>query len=322
MRQKKGPVRNRRTGPTNTYATAKGNTTPAILQVQEVTPGQPETTVLAECPLCARADHASVTTEQFGTSVRTKMWCHGCGAEAEPHYAGAVAEELGIKLRELLDDPRHLEPFMYDGRQPVRKRVDPLPGRAALRRAAKTLWADAWRLGYYTETRGLTPATVRRYRLGFEGCYRLPVFERGRIVNLVDHRPWAKKPVKKYMAASGHPAAFYPDVPKRRSVLLVAGMMDSLIGRQNDLPTITSTAGAAVGNHLFAKLAGRRVAVLLDAGEEAAAATAVSKLRAAGAEEAWVVPLPLPAKDDVADWFVRHGRTREELLKLIVQARP
>ena len=320
--QKKGPARSRRTGPTNTYATAKGNTARAVVQVPEA-PDPPVTTTLAQCPLCARPDKATVTVTEYGSSRRTLMNCYACGQDWDT-YVEAVAEELGIKLAELLSDPlRHLKPFMYDGRQSwrERKRVVPLPDRAALRRATSTLWADASLLGYYTETRGLTPAIIRRYRVGLEGCYWLPVFERRKLVNVVHHRPWAKPPLKKYMAAEGHPAAFYPNVPTAGSLLLVAGMIDSLIGRQNDLPTLTSTAGAAVGNHLFAKLTDRKVAVLFDASEEAAAAKAVDKLRAVGAV-AWPVTLPLPPKDDVADWFVKHGRSRDELVELIVRARP
>jgi hypothetical protein len=232
-----------------------------------------------------------------------------------------MAEEFGIELRDLLGDPLpHLEPFRYDGRQPVRKKVDPLPDQATLRRAEKALWANAWFLGYFTETRGLTSSTIRRRRLALEGCYWLPVFRGRRLVNVVYHRPWAEPPLKKYMAAAGHPAAFYPNVLKTGPLLLVAGMMDSLIGRQNGLPTITSTAGAAVGNHLFPQLSGRRVPVLFDASEEAAADRAVAKLRAVGAV-AWQVVLPLPAKHDLADWFVVHGRSREELLELIREAR-
>jgi hypothetical protein len=98
-------------------------------------------------------------------------------------------------------------------------------------------------------------------------------------------------------------------------------MMDALLGRQSGLPTVTSTAGAAVGRALFERFADRRVAVVFDAGEESRAERVARELTVANARSAWVVPLPLPEGGDVADWFVKYGRSRDELIELIREAR-
>ena len=68
------------------------------------------------------------------------------------------------------------------------------------------------------------------------------------------------------------------------------------------VPAVTATTGSAFPEKLAGAFAGRPVAVCFDAGEEALAARAMEKLNAAGAT-AWVVPLPLPDKDDLGDWF-------------------
>src|SRR5205085_3355641 len=78
------------------------------------------------------------------------------------------------------------------------------------------------------------------------------------------------------------PAVLYPDVPPEGGLLLVAGEIDALTGRQNDLPTITTTCGQQLPDPLAQRLAGRKVFVMYDVGEEAAAARTVAKLRALG----------------------------------------
>lgn len=273
--------------------------------------------VLSECPVCgAGYGHGQLTISETG---RTLLNCFRCGNDCAPSYAHELASTLEVPLGELLRKPyEQLRPWIqpYSGPRRARAPVD-LPSKEAVGHACRTLQGDTWRLRYYTETRGLTLHTVRRYRLGLEGCYLLPVFEGGRIVNLVHHRPWARPPLKKYMGAAGHPAALYPNVPRRGPVLLVAGMIDALVARQCGLPAVTTTCGTALPAHLARRFRGKRVAVCYDAGEETSSARSVEKLLAAGASQAWVVSLPLPDKDDVADWFVKHGRTRADLLEEI-----
>jgi hypothetical protein len=276
------------------------------------------TLTLAECRVCgAGYGHATVTITDYG---RTLLNCYRCGAGFDS-YVDELAGELGITVGALLSDPlTHLAPWLDDGARATRRKAPaPLPDHRALRRACAALWADAGRLAYLTQDRGLHRSTVRRYRIGFDGCYTFPVFRHARTVNIVDHRPWSHP---RYVAARGHPAALYPNLPAGQAIVLVAGMMDALTGRQHDVPAVTTTCGTSLPEHLVARFNGRRVAVVFDAGEEDAAERAVHKLRAAGAASAWVVPLPLATGGDVNDWLVTHGRSRDELLVLIREARP
>ena len=70
---------------------------------------------------------------------------------------------------------------------------------------------------------------------------------------------------------------------------------------------------------------GRRVAVLFDADprEEEQTVSRAAELRREGAD-AWPVRLTeagLSDGEDVTDWFVKYGRTRDDLLRLINRER-
>ena len=105
--------------------------------------------------------------------------------------------------------------------------------------------------------------------------------------------------------------------PEGRFVLLVAGFFDGFVGRQSSAPAI-STIGANLPLHLVSDLAGRRVAVAYDVGEEDASEATVARLRRADCE-AWVVrlgKLGLPPGGDLSDWYLGGGTTAA-LLRLI-----
>lgn len=113
-------------------------------------------------------------------------------------------------------------------------------------------------------------------------------------------------------------------VPSRGLVVLTAGFFDGFSGRQLGLPTV-STVGTSLPDHLLANIAGRRVAVTYDVGEDDAAERTAEKINAAGGT-AWVVRLAklkrleLPPKGDLND-ALRLGITRDELCELIKRER-
>jgi hypothetical protein len=102
--------------------------------------------------------------------------------------------------------------------------------------------------------------------------------------------------------------------PGHRWTLLCAGTFDGLIAlEQGNFPAISASCGAKLPEHLVPDLAGRKVAVAYDVGEEAAAERTVEILLAAGTE-AWVVHLEelgLPDKGDLNDYFRRGGKAGE-----------
>jgi hypothetical protein len=266
------------------------------------------------CPVCGK-DNGEITSRD------ERWWVHCFSCPSGGEYLKALAREIGSN-EILTNPPTALRPYLIgrvarNSRQPA-KPPERLPTRTHLRRCGERLQANPGALEYLTKGRGLSRPTIRRWRLGYDGTnYLFPVIERGRVVNVVRHRPGANP---KYRGARGHPACLYPRLPSGRSVVLVAGVFDALIGCQHNLPCVTSTAGASVGAHLFELFRGKRVAVVFDAGESVQAQRAVSMLQAAGVES-WAVDLPLDHGEDVADWFHVHGRSRDELLDLIRRAR-
>ena len=192
---------------------------------------------------------------------------------------------------------------------------EPLPNEVALAGHRRALRTHLPHRRYLTATRGLRRAQIAAYELGTTGReITMPVRgEWGEIVNLVRHPPGGR-----YYAAKGRDAALYPSLPPGPA-LLVAGMFDALIGRQNDLPTVTTTCGAKLPDYLLDRFAGRRVAVLYDTGEEREAQITVAKLWDV-AVEVWRVEFTSFDGKDLSDWF-QSGHTRDELLQIIREAR-
>lgn len=96
------------------------------------------------------------------------------------------------------------------------------------------------------------------------------------------------------------------------AVVISEGETDTLLLNQAGIPAVTSTAGTSWKAEWDRFVAGRRVAVLYDAGAlsyERAERRALA-LVATGAKEAWPVDLTLAgfAKgEDVGDWFATYG---------------
>src|SRR5919205_934102 len=107
----------------------------------------------------------------------------------------------------------------------------PPPSEATVDGWCSALLARPDALTYLLETRGLTLETIKRYELGYDS-------ERNAIT--------------------------FPARDADGALLLVAGEIDALTGRQNDLPTVTTTCGTALPDHLAQRLAGRKVFVMYD----------------------------------------------------------
>jgi hypothetical protein len=200
------------------------------------------------------------------------------------------------------------------------KPPEALPTQQAVCDACRALRRSRRGMAYLCRHRGLARAQIVAYGLGLMGRHPYPSYlfpvrgEGGELLTVVKHSPWADQ---RYDVPRGSQAALYPSLPRGQAVVLVAGMFDALLARQHGLPAVTTTCGARLPSELATRFAGKRVAVVFDAGEEDKADRAVERLPC----EAWAVRLPLPEGDDVAAWFAKYGRTREELLHLIQEAK-
>ncbi len=204
----------------------------------------------------------------------------------------------------------------------------PLPTLAELEIKERQLWANQAALAYLRTERCLTDKTIEDYRIGWEpGAFVFPIINNeGMLVNLV-RRPLPHVSGPRYIALRGHNkdnggVQLYPDVPKRPTWLLVEGLFDALLGRQGDLPTVTSTHGVSTFLPEWLPLVkGRRVAVMYDVGAEQVTRHRVEELTAAGAD-AWAVDLSplLDGGKDLTD-YVAQGGTRDVLVAHITDER-
>jgi DNA primase len=272
-----------------------------------------------ECPLCGKPK-LDVTRKPPGSRPPYHIGCWVCcPPDAEWYekrdYLAALAEVVDCRPYQLLDDPLTHLGFLLDRPTPVAS-VKHVPlNETAVGEWRAALLASPSALSYLVEQRGLTLETIERYGLGYDvesNAITFPVRdEAGELVNLRRRylAPDADPPIR----GLARPASLYPDVPASGGLLLVAGEFDALTGRQLDLPTITTTCGAALPDHLAPQLAGRMVYVMHDVGEERAAERTAGKLLALGSQ-AFVVRLRLlglPDKSDLNDFYTQGGTAQQ-----------
>ncbi|GAA1742514.1 AAA family ATPase [Microbacterium paludicola] len=186
------------------------------------------------------------------------------------------------------------------------------------------------RLAYLTEQRGLTEATVARFKIGWDGeRYTIPVrIGLGKWINARRYLPGASAK-NKMLNVPGHGTAVlaFTEVLQGNSlpVLLCEGEWDALLAGQHGeglYVAVTGTGGADSPPRDLSLLAGREVFVAYDAdlaGERGAEKVAKA-LRAVGARVHIINPrgLGLPFTDthgaDISDWLRQYGGTAEKLL--------
>jgi hypothetical protein len=181
----------------------------------------------------------------------------------------------------------------------------------------------------YLRKRGLTDKTIRELRIGYDGsAFTFPVIDaEGRIVQLV-RRPWPVVPVSRngkeirYPVATGHDACLYSQPLPEDSWILVAGMFDATVGRQEGLPVVTSICGQSFRKEWLPLVEDRRIYVMYDRGEYVASVSRAAKLREAGADAYAIKMKPLlkGKGKDLNDFFV-NGGTAEQVTAHIKRER-
>lgn len=274
------------------------------------------------CPLC------DGVKGRANISTRSGEWVISCWSCSQGSYLFDLAEALrvpggGYTLKE---DPRkYLAPYI---RRRVKRAVepDPLPSSDDIRAWCRMRRNDPDVMRYLLAERGLNKRVVERARLGYDGrAVTIPIFDvRARELVNLRRRYWPNPPVSggKYRGLAGRTATVYPWLSPG-SLILVAGEFDALVLLSNGLPGISVTTGAATRWRQewdwIAK--GRRMVVIYDADprEQEQAISRAAELRRAGAD-AWPVRLTkagLSNGEDVTDFFTKHGRSANDLLRLI-----
>lgn len=197
---------------------------------------------------------------------------------------------------------------------------------------ASALRAD-WLMQWFAEKRGYTEATIKAFKLGWDGQrVTIPVRdEDGRLVNVRRYRD----PRDKNQGAAGkmiglaagmNEARLWPlDALQQADVILVEGEWDAMLMRQHGFTnTLTVTSGAGIFNPEWVPLFdGKNVTIIYDnddAGRRGEQSVAAKLSRAALVAIAHIPNLP--AKGDVTDFFVEQGRSADELREIIGDASP
>jgi hypothetical protein len=299
------------------------------------------------CPRCGRnALCFDRKTGRYG-DVRVLLHCWGChGGVNEIHAKTDIP-----KVRLLTwPPPDELGPWTEKryGRRDDGGPPEELPTQDELRRWRATLWQLPKAMRYLMDERGLTIATIREHGLGYgrfhyrPAAFMLPIFNgNGELVSLKERywpKPWVKRrqsvaPKKEIWKRNllNRPRQLYPIGALRKGsggLIVCEGELDALLLNQalSDIPAVTGTAGTSWNPEWDRYIAGKCVAVVYDAGPVSfnVAKRRAQEFLAAGAREAWAVDLRLAEMrdgEDITDWFMRYGRSAEELRAFINASR-
>jgi hypothetical protein len=264
------------------------------------------------CPVCDGTLYINWRIGQWSQRPEPFYHCFSCANDySNAEYNAELRARNIWPYRIKQGDFSQLGPPL--GRSRRRAEPQPPPTEASVDGWCSGLLASPEGLRYLIQERGLTLETIQRYELGYDQDRHAITFpvrdEDGELVNV--RRRFLAPDADPKVIGLARPAVLYPDVPPEGGLLLVAGEIDALMGRQNGLPTVTTTCGTALPDHLAQQLARRKVFAMYDVGEEAAAARTVAKLRALGSPATVVElgALGLPAKADLSDFYCQGGKT-------------
>ena len=173
--------------------------------------------------------------------------------------------------------------------------------------------------------RGITPETVNRFKLGWDGeRITIPIRDQeGYYRNIRRYKPRGSTTDKviSYKAGYGSARLFPVENLVADKILICEGEMDCILANQLGYHAITATGGAgswkAEWNKLFAD---KEVFIVYDIDDEGKkGAERVARQLVSWANIVKIVELPIvkPDNADVTDYWVKYGHTKEDMDKLI-----
>jgi hypothetical protein len=203
----------------------------------------------------------------------------------------------------------------------------PLPTAERLGEWQRRLLNNGPVLAELLSLRGLNRKTVERYTLGWDGeRITIPVRDAaGELLNVRRYKMKAKVNKMVNWPGYGEAALYGVDALTQPRVIITAGEMDKLIGRQHRFPTLSATAGEGTWRREWSRLfVGKQVYICYDVDKqgEAGARKVANHLRAL-AEQVFIIQLPLTANgSDLTDYFVNQGFGRRDFINLMKETPP
>jgi len=292
------------------------------------------------------------TKASFGVNLSTGQWiCRANGGCGAGNVIDFHARMLNVGTREAYQDLCRLYHVPMNGNGngsgPGKKATSP-PSKA-IPREVLDLFKDipAEKREYLHEKRGWSEEILRKYRIGYNEKqlhspgnigperFTIPVFSEGELVNIRSYKPgaedfkllsWSTGSKKKGNWVGYGESRLFPqeilEEARRRSapVILCEGEPDCLCGLSQGLMCVTQTAGAGTWKDAFnASFKGLEVIIAYDNDEAGrTGAERVARHLPLFARSVSILKWPawMREKEDLTDWFVKHGKSVEELLAL------
>ena len=281
------------------------------------------------CPVCDTAGHlrADLKARRDGGDLDWFYYCVKCGATL-PALVGATGIEQRFWEYPVGPPEEYFDSTAGAGREFP---PEPIPSVRDLLAARDRLQRDRKVMRWVRRERGINRDTLLAHHIGYGqrrgfAALTIPVLDEHDAVINVRYRYWPRLPVDRHgkeikiVGLRGRGTQLWPAVPGGDGPLLLCeGELDALLGRQHGLPTITSTGGTSWKEDWGELVAGRRIAVMYDAGSADKAQRTLDKL--ADHADAWAVALPLEAGEDLTDWYMKYGYSTAALLRLIRESR-
>lgn len=324
-------------------SSSRANATDSTVEFSESRTGKNDnvSSFQYECPLWGGVGR--VDWKSTGDGSRSPLFVNEANGGYRDHLCD-LAEAAGAPTTAaLIEDPaRWLEPYMIGTARQRDGEPEALPSLDRLETCRDVLARDGDAMRYLLGERGLSEHTIRTAGVGYSkrpgfgvwpdyAAFTLPVYDdAGQLVN-VRRRFWPKTPTNakgkpvKMAGLRSRPAALYPGDPGRRWVLVCEGEFDALILRQHGFPAVTSTASTSWEPSWDGVVHRKKVVVMYDAGADSLdkARRRAEGFEAAGAARAVPVDLSVAGMghgEDATDWFVKYGRSADDLRDLIRDA--
>lgn len=236
-------------------------------------------------------------------------FCHGC------NYKSTTPINFWADVNKV--------PFEKALRRFYNKYVEKLVPPSAYQEPAEKLLSNPIVLKRLSEFRGITEQTARRFRLGYDGKrLTIPVFsEEGWCMNVrrYDLFKVGGPKMVSYAEGFGKARLFPLESMRAKSVVVVEGELDAILGCQNGLSCVSPSGGATAWDEKWGALfKDKKVFVVPDNDDPGMKG---AKLRAGNiakfAASCKIISLPVKEPgEDLTDWFLKYKGTAEEFREL------
>lgn len=173
-------------------------------------------------------------------------------------------------------------------------------------------------LDYLLNERGITKKTIDKFMLGWDGNrITIPIYdEEGKIRNVRKYKPDAKNKVISYDSGYGSARLYPVGNLIYDKIVLCEGELDAILANQMGYKAITVTGGAGTWRKKWSKrFENKKVDICYDNDESGKkGAEKVARMLVNYASEVRIIDLPVTgAGEDVTDYFVKYGKTKDEL---------